>query len=202
MSEIKEIIEEWRDITGYEGYYQVSNLGQVRGLDRVIEQIDRFGQNIKRLYKGKILKARKDKYGYLTVMLHSTGEIKLKKVHRLVAEAFIPIPDELKQYIGTRNLQVNHKDEDKTNNCVENLEYCTHEYNSKYGTRGERIAEKMLNGKLSKPVYQYTLDNELVAIWPSTNEAGRNGFHQSTVSACCLGKEKQHKGFIWSYTKL
>ena len=120
------MIEEWRPVVGYEGLYEVSNTGQVRSLDRFYY----------RLHKGKVLSPAKDRYGYLTVTLNCNGKSKTIKIHRLVAQAFIENPDNLPQ--------VNHKDEDKTNNNVDNLEWCTAKYNVNFGTRQERYRNTML----------------------------------------------------------
>ena len=105
--------EEWRDIRGYEGRYLISSLGRVYSNSR-----------------GRIMSITYDKYGYLQVCLCKTGERKLYRVHRLVAQSFIPNPNNLPE--------VNHKDENKINNCVSNLEWCTSKYNSNYGTRNIR----------------------------------------------------------------
>lgn len=115
--------EIWKDVKGYEGLYQVSNLGRVKSLDR----IDRKG----RLRKGRILKPSSNGRGYLNVCLTVDNIPHTIKVHRLVAEAFISNPDNLPQ--------VNHKDEIKTNNHADNLEWCTAEYNSNYGSRNVRM---------------------------------------------------------------
>lgn len=191
---MKELIEEiWRPVKDYEGLYEVSNLGRVRGVDRVV--LSKNGK--KRFYKGQTKKQKKDKDGYLTVDLSNNGKHKTKKVHRLVAQAFIPNPDNLPI--------INHKDENPSNNRYDNLEWCTNEYNLNYGTRNKRISEKQINNvKKSKQVFQYTLDGELVAIWPSTHEAGRNGYHRNHISECCSGKQhcKTHKGYIWSYNEI
>lgn len=192
-------MEEFRDIQEYEGLYQVSNLGRVKSL--------KYG-------KEKILKGGKDKQGYIYVILCKEGKKNNFRVHRLVCETFIPNPN---------NYQcVNHKDEDKTNNNVNNLEWCNQNYNVNYGTGiqrrvantdwkkkventdykevGRKSAEKLLNRKdQSKPVLQYTKDNEFVKEWKSTNECERNGFYKSAVSKCCNGKLNSHKGFIWKY---
>ena len=114
--------EEWRDIKGYEGRYQVSNLGRVKSL------------NYRRTNREKILNLGYSHNKYLLVSLGSNPR-KTFRVHRLVAEAFIPNPNNYKE--------VNHKDEDKTNNHVSNLEWCIHKYNMNYGTRTQRASEKI-----------------------------------------------------------
>lgn len=174
MNENEEI---WKDVVGYEGLYQVSDKGRVKSLW--------FG-------KDKILKPLKDGWGYIFVYLCKNGERKMCKIHRLVAQAFIPNTNSLPQ--------VNHKDEDKTNNKVENLEWCDRKYNNNYGTRTQRQAEKMTNGKLSKPVLQYTKDGKFVKEWKSTMDVQRNlGYFQTSISSCCLGKYKSAYNFIWKY---
>lgn len=117
--------EIWKDIPGYEGFYQVSNIGRVRSLDRVTKKWD--GE---RLSKGIIMKQAANIKGYLFVQLFKDGVGKIKTVHRLVAEAFLPNDGRLPQ--------INHKDENKRNNCVENLEWCDGLYNARYGTRNLR----------------------------------------------------------------
>ena len=181
--------EIWKDILGYEGLYQVSNFGRVKSLDRWIK--DKNGMY--KLLKGKFLKVIKPQ-GYIVVRLFKDGKSKNYQIHRLVAQAFLEIPKELRHLEGTRYLQVNHKDEDKNNNNVDNLEWCDGKYNCNYGNRNKKVAEK-----LSKPVLQYTLDGEFVREWKSTMECGRNGYLFVCVSKCCLGKQKSHKGFIFKY---
>ena len=116
------MIEEWRTIEGYEGLYEVSSYGQVRSFDRYVK----YSDGRIHLHKGKVLSPIKDKDGYLQVVLNCNGKRKRIKVHRLVAQAFILNIDNLPQ--------VNHKDEDKTNNRVDNLEWCTAKYNVNFGT--------------------------------------------------------------------
>ena len=184
---IKAEFELWKDIKGFEGLYQVSTFGRVRSLDKYIDVKIRNVDKV--LKRGKILKPTYGKNGYLRVFLCKNGKRTNFCVHRLVAEAFIPNP---------LNLPViNHKDEVKDNNYPYNLEWCTVKYNSNYGTAIKRSAEKR-----SKKVYQYDLEGNLIKEWDGTREAGRNGFSNSHISSCCLGKEKFHKGYIWSYTEI
>jgi hypothetical protein len=168
-------MEHWKDIEGYEGRYQVSDLGRVKSL-----------------YKGKerVMSAGKHKMGYLLVTLFNGCKRKTYTIHRLVADAFIPNPNNLPQ--------INHKDECKTNNAVSNLEWCDAKYNNNYGTHKERHTKA-----LSKPVYQYTMEGSLVRSYPSTREAERHtGYSNQLISSCCRGKYKQAYGYIWSYALL
>ena len=125
--------EIWRPVVGYEGLYEVSSYGRVRSLDRY------DGRN--HFIKGKLLKNRDNGNGYLICILSKNGIVKNKYIHRLVVEAFIPNPDNIKE--------VNHKDEDKTNNNVENLEWCDRKYNCNYGTKIERE----IKTKIKKGIY-------------------------------------------------
>lgn len=174
---IKMVEEIWRTvIVNGEPYenYQVSNWGRVKSL------------NYHRSGKTKLLIPLKRNNGYLFVNIRKKWKIKLVSIHRLVCEAFLPNPENLPQ--------VNHKDEDKTNNSVENLEWCTQKYNNNYGSHNERVAKA-----LSKPVLQFSKSGEFVREWKSANEAGRNGYDFRNVSACCLGKRKSAYGFKWCY---
>ena len=123
------MIEEWRSIEGYEGLYEVSNTGQVRSLDRYVKG---KGKSY-RLQKGKMLSPIKNKDGYLQVNLCCNGKNKMFLVHRLAAQAFLLNPDNLPE--------INHKDEDKTNNSVDNLEYCDRSYNINYGSRKDKVRD-------------------------------------------------------------
>ena len=187
---IKAEFELWKDIKGFEGLYQVSTWARVRSLDRWVV----YKNGRKRFLKGKILKYSYSKSGYIQYSLYKSNKMFTFKLHRLVAEAFIHNTDILPE--------VNHKDEDKTNNYPFNLEYCTRKYNHNYGTRNKRAGESNKNGKCSKKVYQYDLNYNLLKVWLSVNECGRNGFDFSHISKCCLGKQKTHKGYIWSYIEL
>ena len=174
-----EYIEEWKDIKDYEGKLQVSSYGNIRN-------INYYGTGII-----KIVNQRPNENGYMVVSLSKNKKTKPCKVHRLVAETFLPNPENLPE--------VNHKDENKTNNRVENLEWKTHRGNCNHGTRNERIFEKTTNGKCSKKVLQFSKSGEFIREWPSVMECSRNGYDFRNVSACCLGKRKTAYGFRWEY---
>lgn len=172
-------MEQFRTISDYEGLYEVSNYGNVKSL------------NYNRTGKEKILKPQADTKGYLFVILYKNGKKKHHKVHRLVASAFIENPDNLPQ--------VNHKDECPTNNCLENLEWCTCEYNINYGTHNQRI---------SIPVDMLTNSGELIRSFPSSAEAERwlrvNEFpsaSHASINKCCKGKLQSCYGFKWKYAQ-
>lgn len=136
---------------------------------------------------GQVLRPGKDTKGYLFVVLYKDGVPKHCLVHRLVGILF---PDLVGWTEGSKGrpldeLQINHKDQDKTNNRVENLEWCDNKYNKTYSS--------------GKTVYQYTLDGSLCGMWPSIQECGRHGFDYGSISKCCNSKLKKHKGFLWSY---
>ena len=130
------MIEEWRPVVGYEGLYEVSNTGRVRSVDRYVKTC--YGSY--RLHKGKVLSPGIRPDGYLVVSL----QYRMFRVHRLIAEAFLPNPDNLPQ--------VNHKDEVKTNNCVGNLEWCDNYYNLMYGTGNDRRIISNQNGGIEKRI--------------------------------------------------
>lgn len=169
------MIEIWKDIKDYEGLYQVSNYGRVRSLKTYM-----------------ILKPRKSNSGYFRVGLSKKGKHKWFLIHRLVATAFLSNPLNLPQ--------VNHKDENKTNNKLENLEWCDGFYNHNYGTAIKRMVEKQLNKNKSKAILQYTLSGEFIKEFPSIQEAKRNGYGGAVVH-CLVGRNKTAYGFIWKYKK-
>lgn len=163
--------EIYKDIEGYAGLYQVSNMGNVKSL------------NYNKTKRERILKAEKDVGGYLRVALRKQGTQKHYKIHRLVAEAFIPNPNNYKQ--------VNHIDEDKTNNSVDNLEWCSAKYNSSYGTRTHRITKKN-----SKQVLFVEVNN----IYQSAKQIEKEfGFPHQSISKVCTGKRKTYKGLHFKF---
>ena len=176
--------EIWKPIERYEGLYEVSNLGRVRGVDRMRKAA--YG-GMSRV-SGTILLLRKNTTNdYLLARLRRDGKQTHHLVHRLVAEAFIPNPSGLPE--------VNHKDENPQNNIVDNLEWCDRFYNNHYGTAMERRAKTR-----GKPVTQYTMDGEEVTTYWSAREAARVfGRNQSTITRCCLGLQKQAYGFVWKF---
>lgn len=168
--------EIWKDIKEFEGHYQVSNLGNVKSL------------NYKKMGISKNLVPKKNNKGYLWVELRSNGKVKPMLIHRLVAMAFLPNPNNLEQ--------VNHKDENPLNNCVENIEWCTREYNVRYSI--EKHPKKP--HKHLKHVLQKTLNGEILKSYPCTVEVARaNGYNQWSIIQCCKGKRKQAYGYKWEF---
>ena len=160
-------MEQWKSVEGYEGLYEVSDQGRVRSL----------GNNKSR--KEKILKQQKNKGGYLKVSLCKDGHLKPLFVHRIVAKAFIPNPNNLET--------VNHKDEVKSNNAATNLEWMTQGDNVIY-SQARQV--QMFDKKTG----------ELLSTFPSTREAWRvTGINQSSISECCRGKLKSAGGYKWRY---
>lgn len=201
--------EVWKDIPRYEGMYQVSNLGRVKSLDR----IGLAGQKI----YGRVLKACYDKNGYCLVNLYKGGKCKTFRVHRLVAEQFIENP---------RNYpMINHRDEMKTNNCTDNLEWCDAKYNANYGTKIQRQSQK-LKGKpniyaqgssnyfygkrycgkdnyRARVVYCYSSDKQLIQIFDTIRAVSKFlGYTEEYIGKICNGKRKPLKTYILSYEPL
>ena len=176
-------VEEWRPIAGFEGLYEVSNLGRVRSLDRVIEKIRIDGIPYKRTVNGQIIKSQKAKNGYIIAPLIKDRVRHSVLLHRALASAFIPNPS---------NLQcINHKDENKSNNSLDNLEWCDHKYNSNYG-----------NGKYKKwdkrrrRFEQMTIDGKHIATFVRKSDCK---FKTATINAALRGRLKTAYGYRWRY---
>jgi len=165
-------MEVWKNIKGYEGLYQVSNTG-----------------NVKNVKTGTVLKQSYTSKKYKCCCLRNSGKQTVKVTHRLVAEVFIPNPDRLPQ--------VNHIDEDKCNNNVENLEWCTNDYNAHYGNKIIRCAKSH-----EKSVIQYDLNGNIIRSWESIKSAA-DGLNicASHITECCKGKLNKTGNYKWSYQK-
>ena len=175
--------EEWRDIKEFEGLYQISNLGRVKSLSREV----RANTCGIRTLQEKIITSCKSSCGYMMVVLCKDGVRFNKTIHRLVAETFIPNPKALRE--------INHKDEDKTNNCVDNLEWCNRVYNANYGTGVERCAKKKM-----KPVEMMDNQCNVIQVFNSALEAERKtGISRKRISYVCLGKSKSAGGYKWRF---
>ena len=187
--------EIWKDIKGYEGLYQVSNLGRVKSLPKFRNCYN----NRKYITKERYLKGRKNSKGYLRVALKSNEKNSTQFIHRLVAQAFISNPQ--------NKPCVNHKDCIVTNNTVSNLEWCTQKENMEYMVKMKRnIRTKEWNEnhkkaieKCYKKVIGINIKTGEKIKFNSIQEAGRNGFTACGVCECCKGKRKNHYGYMWRY---
>jgi hypothetical protein len=176
--------EVWRAIKvpGFEDAYQVSNLGRVKSNKRYIQHKHKL-----EIREEHLMALCNDKDGYKILVLKHNNKKKQYKVHRLVAEAFIPNPN---NYI-----EINHKDENKANNNVNNLEWCSHLHNIKYGTRGKRAGEKT-----KRPIIQYDLDGNFIKEWNGTIDASKGlNIYVSNIWKCLNNKIRQTNNFIFKY---
>jgi hypothetical protein len=185
--------EIWKDIEGYEGLYQVSNLGRVRGLDRVV--VCKNGVTLP--FRGVILKQQTNRTGYKNVVLSKQKKPVCKEVHRLVALAFVENPH--------NKPQVNHIDFCRTNNVATNLEFVTSKENHKHAFEvGKRIGsctgKKGKHSHSNKPVLQFSKDGKFLNRYFSMVEAqNKTGVDNSDISAVCRGKNKTAGGYKWEY---
>lgn len=185
--------EIWKAIEGYEGIYEVSNLGRVRSFDRNVPALNnKTGEICDYFRKGKMLTQREVLGGYLAVNLTNTEKKRISAfVHRLVAKAFVSGYFE--------GADVNHKDENKHNNRADNLEWCDRQYNINYGT-GKWRREKFN----ARPVEQLTTDGKVIARYDNTSQAARAvGCDPTTINAVCRGKPHCNtaKGYRWRYAE-
>lgn len=167
--------EIFKPVKGYEDKYLISNTGKVKSI------------NFNNTNECKYLKLRNEK-GYLYVELYKNSKKNKKYVHKLVAEAFIPNPNNLPQ--------INHKDENKENNNTNNLEWCTAYYNSNYGNRNLKVSMNHIRRK----VIQYSIDGNKINCFNSIQEASlKTKTCYSSIIRCCKGDYKQAGGYIWEY---
>ena len=183
--------EIWKPVLGFEGLYEASNYGRIRSVG---ERKGKHGDTI-------IMKQHVQKGGYLRVCLHKNKQKTSFLSHRLVYEAFhgkLPIFEHKGKGRCGEMLEINHRDENKQNNSIDNLELVTRLDNIRYGTRSRRQALK-----LTKPVYKYTLDRKLVKFWEGgAPEIFKHGYNKSCISECCRGVQAYYLGFLWSYVPL
>ena len=173
-------MEEWRDIPGYEGFYQVSSMGNIKSVCRVDSRGRERG--------GNIMTPHANKKGYLMVHLSKNDGGKFFQVHRLVAFAFPEICGE-----WFKGAQVNHKDENKANNRAENLEWCTSKYNNNYGHRTEKV---------SKRVKQLDLNGNVIETYKSASEASRaTKTNRGNIYSCLNGLRDTANNFRWRFAK-
>ena len=184
------ICEEWKDIQGFEGFYQVSNLGHIRSVDRFVKK-----HNGKRLIKGKILSPSKSKRtGYYQIHLYKLGCVYRYNVHSLVAKAFIP--QNGKPY-------VNHKDGQKENNMADNLEWVTCTENHYHAVRIGANKNYGTNNYRARRVIQLSKDGKVIKLWECIKDAERSlGIHEANIVKCCTGKRKTTGGFMWKYEEV
>lgn len=177
--------EIWKDINGYDGEYQVSNLGRIKSVDRLTTRLCQYGIREYRIPE-KILRTRLGTSGYLCVNLHHEGKQVTEMIHRLVALHFCK---------GYRDgLVVNHKDEVKTNNRADNLEWVTQTANVNHGTAIQR------KKKHPKAVVQISLSGEVVQTFPSLRAAAKAvGHHPTQIGHCCHGDRPTAGGYKWKF---
>lgn len=180
--------EIWKPIKGYEGLYEVSNLGNVRSLDHITIQKTKGNVTVHRLNKGRMLKCGRDKDNYCQVSLCKDGKAVGKKVHRLVAEQFIP-------KIDGKNC-INHIDCDRRNNRVDNLEWCTPSENVKHEYKCGRVPNR------AKRVTQYDNQGRVIKHWETIKEIEKTlKIFSASVSRVCKQKRGTAGGYIWRYTE-
>lgn len=172
----------YRDIPGYEEYYYADTLGNIYSKDRTIRGF---------VKKGRKLKPAKNSKGYLNVVLCKNGIQRTMKVHRLIAITFLSNPNNYNQ--------INHKDENKLNNRVNNLEWCTGKYNMNYGSIRKRLSEHSDAKNRVKAVVRYTLDGLNTKYYKSLISVKEDGFDPSFVAKVCKGIKTEAYGYLWRY---
>lgn len=179
--------EIWKPVKGYEGYYEVSNMGRVRSCDRYVKHYSK-----QRFYKGKLLAENEYPNGYKYVNLNKDGIHKTALIHRLVAVAFLPNPNNFPE--------VNHRDENFRNNELTNLEWCTSKYNANYGTR----MQKCSNPEQRRPIIQLSKEGMFIKRWNGIGEASKAlGIDDSHIIRVCkhMKRNVTAGGFKWEYAE-
>ena len=175
------MVEIWKDIPKYEGYYQASNLGRIRSIDR---KIDVYGGNqhckfkCKQIIKGKVMKSKLTKDGYYEIGLNKNGKTKCVRTHRLIAMTFIPNPNNYPV--------INHINHNRLDNRAENLEWCTIWYNNRYSK--------------ARKVVQLDKNYNLIKVWDCISDAYRElGVSVGNISKCCINKRFMTGNCYWRY---
>lgn len=190
------MIEQWQEIPGYEGQYMVSNTGFVKALAREIEYLSPLGKRAVTMLKERILRPY-ESCGYKKVDLYKNSIRKKAFIHILVAEAFIQNID--------KKPQVNHKDGNRQNCHIDNLEWCTQKENVRHAID---VLKRVLGGhpprgkdsQFSIPVLQFNHSGQLIREWGAMADVAREcGFKGYHISNCCKGKSKTAYGFIWAF---
>ena len=186
--------EEWKSVgvwkgIDFTGYYEISNKGRCIALDRVVNRKNWYKQK----RQGHLMNTYLDERGYPRLYLKKDGDRRDPRVHQLVALRFIPNPD------PEHKTQVNHIDENKENNCVENLEWVTPKENCNWGTHAERCTRNMVAYQKARaiPVVQLTLDGEFVRVYDSYSATTKDGFCSGPVGACAKGLRHTSGGYRW-----
>lgn len=189
----------WLSLEDFEGevwkqtefpYYVISNYGRLKRLAHTSSAKGKQRQ-YKQFLKERICRFSVNAHGYLTFQFH--GHKKAKLAHRLVAEAFIPNPHNLPM--------INHKDENPSNNKVNNLEWCDAKYNSNYGTSRNRRSKTMLNVRknINRIIKQYTLNGEYIKSFQGELEIKSEGYQYGAITACCRHESRYSQGYVWRY---
>jgi hypothetical protein len=188
VNTMKEI---WLPIKGYEDYYEVSNFGRIKSLNRVV------GDRVRIELPERIMKMSKNEAGYWMVDLYKKSKRTTNRVHRLVAEAFIPNPK--------NKPQVNHKDSNRANSCVSNLEWCTPSENTQHGydfgnLTGYWSGRLGYENKSSKPIIQRSISGDFIREFAGQMEAERStGIFQANIGKVCRGERNHAGGFLWEF---
>lgn len=197
--------ERWVDIYGYEGYYQVSNYGRIRSLERIVKC-----NSGTRVEPSKLLSTKHiNNNGYVLIGLGKNGKKKFFQLHKLVLSNFLGC--------AINKIQINHIDENKQNNRLDNLHYCTAKFNTNYGDRNNKISQKLKVSMVGKKQSEETINkrvskiikavkqldiqtNEIIKIFHSVKQASlENNIKANTISSCALGKRKTAGGFKWEF---
>lgn len=184
--------EVWKDINGFEGFYKVSNYGRIKTVGRIVQCKGKNGSNSYVIVKEKIKKFADNGHGYYHVNLYKNNIRYQQYIHRLVALAFIKNPLNLPQ--------VNHRDEDKSNNSVDNLEWCSSCYNNNYGTAKYRSKKTLRDNGNTTQIDMYDLDGNFIKHYDCAYDLEKDGISRRCVYNVCYGRVRSYKGCVFRFT--